>query len=272
MGQHNTIPALDKSLRLVEAIAGGMRRHSIAELARHLNIPPTTCYRIVNTLIARDWLRPRTGETGYELSLGVLPLVEPFLGHRVLIEVVGPIVNQLAQQTGLAAKLSVRHGHNALTVYRAESNRPLAISSRVGITFHLALGSSGSALMFDLPDDQISAIIASADDAVWDRQSPAIVLDRITQCRKAGYCIDLGSYHAKVQSISRPVRDSAGQVAAAITLLALEGQLTENPKHISQAIYDAATRASKALASSQPADPDPASAGDPDKDTPDENR
>ncbi len=248
MGDKDTIPALERAVEVVEAIAGGMNRHAIAELSRRLDIPATTCYRIVRTLIDADWLRPRGQGAGYELSYGLLPLLRPFESHRVLIHAVEPIVAGLVQTTGLSAKVSVISGDRAVTVHRTNCDQPIVLSGRVGMGFHLAHGSSGSALLSRLPDERIDRIIQSAPASVWTHQQPDDVHRRIAHCREHGWCLDQGGYQPQIHTISGPVGDAWGNIGAALTLLGMPGDL--DPPHresMLEAFNDALQRCKQAM-------------------------
>lgn len=226
--QQNSIPALSKSISVLKAIAGGMQNYSIAELAREVGVAHTTCYRIIQTLVDADWLRPRAGGVGYELSYGLMPMVDPFLNHRVLIDTISPVVEQLVEKTSLSAKLSVRQGDDAVTVYRVESPQPMSLSGRVGVRFSLAYGSSGACLLSGLTDKRIDRIINESSDDVWKRQKPADVRKRIETAREGHYCMDMGSFHPQVHTISSPLYDGQGKMLAALTVLGLPEDM--NPK------------------------------------------
>ena len=246
--QQNSIPALSKSISVLKAIAGGMQNYSIAELAREVGVAHTTCYRIVQTLVDADWLRPRAGGGGYELSYGLLPMVEPFLNHRVLIDTICPVVEQLVAKTGLSAKLSVRQGDDAVTVYRVESPLPMSLSGRVGVRFSLVYGSSGACLLSILPDARVDRIIEQSPDAAWKHQKPSDVRKRIISVRENNYCTDLGKFHPQVHTISSPLYDGHGKMLAALTILGLPEDMNaqSNDDHI-KALLRATSRCNQLI-------------------------
>lgn len=246
--QQNSIPALSKSIAVLKAIAGGMQNYSIAELAREVGVAHTTCYRIVQTLVDADWLRPRAGGVGYELSYGLLPMVEPFLNHRVLIDTISPVVEQLVHRTGLSAKLSVRQGDDAVTVYRVESPKPMSLSGRVGVRFSLVYGSSGACLLSSLTDKRIERIVEEASGDAWKHQLPADVRKRIAEVREKQCCMDLGFFHPQVHTISSPLFDDQGKMLAAMTLLGLPEDM--NPQSLEdhrKALIKATTRCNQLI-------------------------
>ncbi len=223
MGDSDTIPILERTIRLLEAVAQGRATGSIARMSRELDIPTTSCYRIIRTLQDADWLRMREAGQGYEMSFGLLPLVWAFDHHRALMGHIEPFLAQLAKAAELSGKVTVRRGEQAVTVLRADSDRPIAITGRLGVRFHLAQGSSGAALLSGLEADALLRIIDSAPPEAWQHQQPGQLRRRITHCRRYRWCIDRGGYQPGIHTMSGPIRDRDGQVRAAITLLGMPG-------------------------------------------------
>ena len=142
----HTVPVLCKAIDVFAAVATGKDAVTTKMLATTLRISPTTCYRILQSFVAKGWLRPGANGT-FALSLGLVPLLRPLLRHEVLIETVREPLTQLARSTGLTAKLTVRQDDDAVTIYSANSPKGTAITSRVGSVVSLAIGSSGATFL-----------------------------------------------------------------------------------------------------------------------------
>ncbi len=224
MTEQAHIPVLAKAVRLLRALAEGAGAGSMNSLARRLDIAPATCFRILRTLQNADWIRPREGG-GFELSLGLLPLVEPLVGvHRLADALCEPLA-QLARETELSVKLSIRQAHAQLVIHRAESPRRFAVTGRIGARFSVLTGSSGAALLVDRGDEHIRSMIDAADDSVWREQPAAEVWRRIRQCRRTGLCSSIGVHPQGIDTISAPLRGAKGGVLAAVTVMGLRGDL-----------------------------------------------
>lgn len=214
----HTIPVLEKSIAVLRAIAAGRSETTTKGLALELGVSTSTVYRILQTMLVHDWIRP-TADGRHELSFGLLPLLQPLATHELLIETARPILSRLAADTGLAVKLSVRQGDKAVALVRAESPRETAVAVRTGAAFHLALGSSGAVLLSELPSGEYRRVLDSAPRDCWRHQSPADVDKRVEECRRKGVCADFGGYQPSVHALSAPVRDRSGSVAGALTLV-----------------------------------------------------
>jgi DNA-binding IclR family transcriptional regulator len=223
MGDH-TIPVLKKAIAVLREIAAGGETGTKA-LALQTGVPHTTAYRILRTLIAEDWVRPAHGGR-HELSLGLLPLLQPLVRHELLVETARPALQKLAAETGLSAKLSVRQGDHAFALLRAESPRETSIAVRVGASFPLALGSSGAVLIADLPPTERRTLLDRAPAECWTHQKKADVEARVSACRRNGYCGDFGGYRPNVYALSAPVRDRGATIVGAITLVGFPQDFT----------------------------------------------
>ncbi len=213
----HTIPVLHKAVALLREVTVGGETTTKA-LALRTGTPQSTAYRILQTLIAEDWVRASSGGR-HELSLGLIPLLQPLVRHELLVETSRPLLDELSILTGLTAKLSVRQGDRAVALLRAESPLETSVSVRVGSAFHLALGSSGAVLLSDLEPAARRLLLDQAPAECWQNQTPAQIETRIADCRRLGYCGDYGGYQPVVHALSAPVRDRAGAVVGAFTLV-----------------------------------------------------
>ena len=105
----HTIPAVCKAMELLGLLAEEHGETTTKALALRLGVPRTTCYRLLRSLVARDWVRPLPGG-GHALSVGLLPLLQPLREVEDLAGAVQPVLDELALRSGLTAKVSVRQG------------------------------------------------------------------------------------------------------------------------------------------------------------------
>ncbi len=214
----HTVPVLRKAIAVLEAVAQAQGPVTTKGLASTLTISPTTCYRILQTLVAHGWLRAGANGT-FELSFGLVPLLRPLLRHELLVETVREPLARLAKTTGLTAKLTVRQGDDAVTLHSASSPKGTAITSRVGSVVPLPIGSSGAAFLAALKDDEVSRILDEAPDEVWRFQKRESALRRIREFRRQSYGFDHGSYQPHINTLSAPLHGHEGKLVGEVTLL-----------------------------------------------------
>jgi DNA-binding IclR family transcriptional regulator len=226
MNVKHTIPAVDKTVKLLHLLAESGEALTSAQLAVKLGIAPSTCYRILQTMVAHDWLRV-TAAGAFTFSAGMFPLLKPLSDYQQLFDALGAPLQALVDATGLTAKISIKQGDLASTVYRVESPRPLAPSFKVGGVFPLAYGSSGACLLAGLSDAEIERILKASPAAAWEHQSEADVWTRIHSVRDSGLCYDPGQYQPSVYALSAPVDFRDHHFFAAISLIGWSTDFSE---------------------------------------------
>lgn len=226
MAGENTIPAVEKAVAILNRLgdsAGGMTQ---AELAVELEIAPSSCYRILQTLLEAGWIRKVEG-TRYDLSFGLLGTVRKLTDGAARFRAMMPVLEELAQMTGLCCKLSVRQGESQISLLRAESPRPMAVSSRIGVRFPVAEGSVGAALLVSVPAAEREKLARSCARESGVAESPELLRDGVEAIRRDGYCFNRGRNRWRVDAMSAPVRDAEGRAVAALTLLGYDEDFSE---------------------------------------------
>lgn len=243
----HTIPAVIKAMELLRVLAEPGRETTTKALALRLGIPRTSCYRILRSLIAKDWVR-QNDEGEHELSLGLLPLLAPLRPVAAMAVAVEPALQRLAMSSELTAKVSVRQADYAVTVARVESPKQTSVAVRVGASFHLAYGSSGTILLSVLPEEELRRVLAEAPAECWENQQPDEVRRRLADLRTKGWCADLGTYRSSCHAISSPLCDASGRLLAAMTVIGFPHELSvKNVASQAKLLLAAARQAEKDL-------------------------
>lgn len=230
MTAKHTIPVLNQALKLICSLAESEAPATSKELSQSLGISVSTCYRILQTFTAFDWLRPTPGGR-FEFSLGLLPLLKPLSNYQHMFDHLREPLEHLVERTSLMAKVSVKQGGNAVTVFRVESPCMIAPSSKIGAAFPLAYGSSGACLLSGMADAEIQQLLDETVKDAWQWQTQEDVWKRVHETRAARICFDPGSYHPKVQTVSAPILRDGKEVFAALTLIGWPEDFTGEKLH-----------------------------------------
>lgn len=212
------VPALQKGIAIMRLISERRGPSTTKAIAKSLDLPHSTAYRLIQTFVAADWVRPVDGGE-HEISYGLLPLLQPLVHNELLIENVRESLVRLSRESGLTTKLSVRQGNSAITVFRVESPRPTSIAVRIGSPFHLTLGSSGTVLLSSLSEHEKKQIIQDAPSEAWSFQKKNDIYRRLEEFEKRGICEDPGKYRPTTHAISTALRDRSGIILAALTII-----------------------------------------------------
>ncbi len=221
MNNDNTIPAVEKTVALLEKLGKSENGATQAELANELGITQSTCYRILQTLQKHDWVKKNSGSR-YDLSGGILAASMKLSDKIRRFDKAQPILDRLANESGLSCKLSIRQGTDQLTILRAESPGPIIVSGKVGTRFPVIEGSVGAALLSGDSEETIKNLCNGCGESIIEKTNPEIVIERINQIREKGYCLNSKQNRWKVEAMSVPLKDNEGNVAGTLTLLGFE--------------------------------------------------
>lgn len=238
---NNKIPAVEKTIALLELLAKLPSGATQAELKKELGISMSTAYRILQTLLKHKWVR-KNADTKYSLDNGLLPLVYPFRNSIDLLEHAQKVLDKVAEENELACKLSIRRGAEQVTVMRAEPEGPFALTGQVGSSFPVIEGSVGAALLCDESDDEIMELIQDCRTDLAEKQDPELVLKAVNDVRRKGYAVNLRRNRWNIAAMSMPVRDARGSVIAAITLIGTESDFTGRKRNTLTAVLENAVQ------------------------------
>ncbi len=242
------VPVLGKALAVLAMVSRGEAGGSLAQMARRCGVAPTTLFRVLRTFESADWISQRL-DGGWELSAGLAQMLRPLEPFRRLIVAAQEPADELAIQLGLAVKLSVRQGAYAVTLVRAEPPRAVLVGGRLGARYPLAFGSSGAVLAAELDEAALRRLIKESPADVWANQTEQTLVDRVLAARRDGACVDRGSFHPQVHTVSVAVALGGGAVnRAALTVVGLPDELDgpERCRQIEKAARGAARQIERA--------------------------
>ncbi|MDV7396180.1 helix-turn-helix domain-containing protein, partial [Arthrospira platensis SPKY1] len=113
------VPALDKGLDILEALAQSDSALTLSALARQLGRGNTEIFRMLNRLEARGYvLRDESG--GYRLSLKLFQLARVASPLNRLLELAAAPLRELAHKLGQSCHLGVIEGGDLVVIASAD--------------------------------------------------------------------------------------------------------------------------------------------------------
>ncbi|WP_394787198.1 IclR family transcriptional regulator [Rhodoferax sp.] len=196
--------AVDRALSLLSVFRSsddGNSGLSLGELAERTRLYKSTVLRLLASL-EHARLVQKLDDGRYGLGAEVARLHTIYQAGFSLDRIVLPVLRQLVAATGESAAYHVRQGDVRLCRYRVDSPHPIRDHIQAGDVLPLANGTGGRVL---------TAFDTASRKATKDRAL-------LAQIRAQGYYSAIGDRLAEVAGISAPVFDSAGAIAAAVTL------------------------------------------------------
>ncbi|MFD8982554.1 IclR family transcriptional regulator [Streptomyces sp. NPDC059564] len=151
--------ALEKSLRILEAVAAPGGPHRLTDVMTAAAVPKSSTFRILAALIEQGFVRTE-GESRY----GAGPRLRGLAALAGAEEPAGVdgILGELRRETGQTVHLALHTGETITYIRKLEADQPFRTASRVGMRMPLHTTAIGKSVLALLPPDEVRALVASA--------------------------------------------------------------------------------------------------------------
>ena len=211
------IPNLVKACEILSVLVERPKGISAAEVEELFQIPRTTAFRILKTLCSQKMAEKRgslffSGTTLTKIGLESLqssqvrPLSIPFL-------------SKLAVETGSTSHLAIPSGWQSLILEVHDSPHPVRVASRSGSTVPLYCSSTGKIFLAYRYEQELEDYFSTASLEKHTENTIVTFSEmqkEVKQIKHYGCAVDNREFHEDVWCLAAPVKDSGGQVVAAI--------------------------------------------------------
>lgn len=244
------VPAVDRAISIMDALAQSRRPMALAELARTLALPKSSAHGLLATLVGRDLAR-RDAEGNFQLGPRALQWAS---AYSLQSDVTGAFLAETGEAGALSDEtvmLAVLDGKDVLYLACRQGSRPLAVNFRVGGRLPATCTATGKALLATLPALRLQPFL----DTPFARLTRHSIVDaanlqkRLNEVRRQGYAVDDEETAEGMLCLGVPVF-CAGQpeaVAAVAVSLIKAGHSGAHRKRILAAILALGRRLSERL-------------------------
>src|SRR5215216_7374682 len=115
--RRGTIQSVDRSARILKALASGPRRLGVSQLADQLGMSRPTVHGLLQTLQMHGFVEQDRDSDKYQLAAGLLHLGNSYLDHNELRARSLVHAERLAARTQAAVRVGVLHGAAVVVVH-----------------------------------------------------------------------------------------------------------------------------------------------------------
>jgi DNA-binding IclR family transcriptional regulator len=182
------VPALEKGLDVLEALARATVPQSLAQLARKLNRTSSELFRMIDALEKRSYIARDPLSGAYQLTLKLYELAHTHSPLDQLLKAAEGPMRELADSIHESCHLSVLSRGGLLVVAQAESPEPVRLSVEVG-SRPLPLNTASGRLLIAFLDTEERALFLKADSMYARMAAPKqIALQKqLSKIRKDGF-------------------------------------------------------------------------------------
>lgn len=216
------VPAATRTLRVLRFLASQPDPVPLDRISRSCDLPRSTAYHLINTMIAEGFVVHLEDERRYGLGVAAFEVGSGFARQEPLQRIARRPLAALVDQTGCGGHLAVLHGRDVLYVLeeRAPGRPPLVTDVGVRLPAHLT--ASGRAILMALPSSQVRALYpdraAFVDRLGTGPTSLSALRTVLSEARQRGYAVEDGEVASGLASVAAPVLDHNGHPVAGVAV------------------------------------------------------
>ncbi|MCP2182785.1 transcriptional regulator, IclR family [Prauserella alba] len=207
---------------------GGPEYLGVSTISRQLGISKAVVYRILQSLVSRDVLATTPGVTGYRLGPAAVALGASALRRFDAKTAAAPVLRRLRDETGETTTLSGLVGDERVYLEQFDSRAEIKMTVDIGTRFPLHAGSSGKAILAQLPQWRREEILEGGLGALTDRTvtDPATLREQLDAIGADGVAVSLGERQSGAGSVAAALVTPDGEVHGAISVCGPEYRFT----------------------------------------------
>jgi DNA-binding IclR family transcriptional regulator len=216
-----SIDSVDNALRILQMLrdSGQVR---VSDVAAELGIARSTAHRLLAMLVYRDFA-VQAEDRSYRPGPAIA--AEPLRGEPAqrLRQAMRPHMEALCDQVAETINLVVRLGTQTRFLHTVESAQVLRVGDRQGTVLPAWKTSGGKALLAELPDAQLTALLRGAAGRPPEGMTAAerrSLVNELRLVRDQGYAENIEESESGVCAIGLCVRDKTGDPVAALSVSA----------------------------------------------------
>ncbi|MFN3208179.1 MAG: IclR family transcriptional regulator [Roseovarius sp.] len=215
-----------KAFSLLELLAKSEEPLGVTELASRLGFGKSNVHRLLQTLIALDYVQ-KTDGAGYMATLRMWEFGSSIVSRVVLRDIARPTMRNLSSLTKEAVHLSQYEAGEVIYLDKIESKEPVRAYTQLGGRAPAYCTATGKIMMAYLTEAEVrhvyETVQASTPNTITDVDR---FLSQCAEARTRHYALNTGEWRADIIGLAAPIADRSGVVVSAIGISAPASRLS----------------------------------------------
>jgi len=213
---------VSRAIEILKALSTHPEGLSHFEIMELLNIPQTSVYDILRTLVHHGMVIPVEGKTKkYILGLNAFIIGSSYLNKHNFVDIAKPILENIANKYEKNTHISIIDGNEMVYLYTYKPQGSLIAPPQVGERRDLHCTALGKVVLAF--DDKINTnkVLNELEYKKYTERTitnKEELLKELYKCKKDGYCIDNRENDSVIYAVGAPLYDYSGNLVAAISL------------------------------------------------------
>lgn len=215
------VQSVHRALSIIEFLGDNPSGVGLLEIASELNLPKSTCHRLLQTLSNREFVYQEEQTEKYHLSMKIAQLSGNLIENIDIRHVARPFIEHLSNEINEVVHLCIREGNYVVYIDKVESTRSLRMYSQIGKRAMLHCTAVGKVLLSDLSNEEINEVIKEVglkkltEHTITNEEQ---LREEVNEIRNNEFALDREEHELGIYCIAAPIRDYSKRTVAAISI------------------------------------------------------
>ncbi|MEA4941948.1 MAG: IclR family transcriptional regulator [Oscillibacter sp.] len=245
------VSSIMRALQILECFMDSGTEWTLKALVERLDLPTTTVFRQISTLVERQYLEQDPIRKSYRIGPRLYLLSSAILGRSDIRSLARPEMERLSDVVQETVNLSALLEHDIFYLDKVETHRSVVCNTRVGSRAPAYATSGGKAMLAFQPEEYVDEYCQwmldqkpMTDTTLTD---PEQMRDELVKARLNGYAMDNGEIEPGLICIGAPIFDMTGHVRAAVSIAGPSYRMQADQAFITGEIKKSAEQISELL-------------------------
>jgi DNA-binding IclR family transcriptional regulator len=215
----NPAASLTRGLEILRSFTAEDATLGNQDLIERTGLPKATVSRLTATLVSLGYLHYDTQLGRYSIGPATVSLGYSALSSSAVVHMAQPLMQELADRTGVATALGTREGLEMVYLANCRPQSPVSLRLNVGSRLPIWRTAMGLAYLAemraDIRDRVVEQIIAEEPDR--ENRVRDAVAQAIESHARQGFVVSLGSWYSYINAVGVAFRPTDGSPLVAIT-------------------------------------------------------
>lgn len=216
-------------------LAESKRSLTQTEISTTLNLPKSSTFDLLNTLIDKEYIEYNERFRTYQLGTKLISIGFAALGDGDLLSIARPFLEKLSEICDQTIFLAVPSIPDIIYLDRVEFRGYITTGAKVGTTRPMYCTGIGKAILATYSDKELEQVWKSTNITQYTPYtitSLDLMKEDLSKARERGYAIDYCEGEGEIYCLAVPLRDYRNQVIGAISVASLLSRMTEDKKQL----------------------------------------
>lgn len=240
----------ERTLIILKHIAASQEGFGIREIAKKFGYSPSVVQKILQALIAHDFVLQDSSSHAYQLGPAALQVGLCGLSRMEIRKVAKPYLQDLAEKSGETALLGVNANNGVIYIEKSLSLNPIRMDPPIGAFRPFNCTAVGKCMLACKSDEEIENLFS---ENFFAKTTPNSMIDlaevkkEIGKVREKGFALDREEYGEGAMCVGAPVRNFENHVIAAIAVAGPAIRMVYNEDKLIEHVLNCAKKISMAF-------------------------